>query len=200
MKRTLLFLGGSAVVLVALYILIPLIQPKELPVNINLESSNTSTIDLTEYGLSSSDPQTVIETLENREGKPLTFMASVRPNEILIGDKENPQTIDLSSEGFYVAVAPYFETTHPCYHHSLTTCDGELKEVDFAVHVENSRGETIIDDTYRSYKNGFFGLWLPRNDVYMLTVSFEGKIATRQITTGAEDPTCITDMMLELED
>lgn len=44
-------------------------------------------------------------------------------------------TIDLPGEKPYVSIAPYVDTTHDCFYHSLTSCRGELgnEEVDVKI-------------------------------------------------------------------
>lgn len=56
--------------------------------------------------------------------------------------------------------------------------------------------EVIMAETLSTGDNGFFELWLPRNETFNVTVSNSLGKATRAVSTASDAPTCITDMQL----
>ena len=97
-----------------------------------------------------------------------------------------------------MSIAPYIDQTHDCYFHSLTTCTGEIQNS--AVHVlatDSASGETLIDEPRTTFDNGFVGLWLPRGRDVTVTIEYEGRSATSDLSTSNEDDaTCVTTMQL----
>ena len=156
---------------------------------------------LADYGLAGFDARQVIDTLDavavaDRSG---TLMASVRPNELLVSDDQGRETsLAMPDDVFYVSVAPYVDQTHDCYFHSLTTCKGEIRNADVRVVVtDKATGETLIDETRTTFDNGFVGLWLPRNIDATITITYDGRSATTDLSTRTdEDATCVTTMRL----
>ncbi|EIL4350317.1 CueP family metal-binding protein, partial [Salmonella enterica] len=47
-----------------------------------------------------------------------------------------------------------------------------------------------------SYRNGFIGIWLPRNMEGTLEVSYNGKTASHAIATRDDSQTCLTELPL----
>jgi len=126
------------------------------------------------------------------------LIASIEPEQLVLTDDQNKQTtLPMPKDEFYVSIAPYRGQTHECYFHSLTTCRGELANTDVDVTVvEATSGGTILDETLTTYDNGFVGIWLPRGIDASLTVSAEGRTAKQDISTRADDPTCLTGFQL----
>ncbi|PKQ25390.1 MAG: hypothetical protein CVT64_10340 [Actinobacteria bacterium HGW-Actinobacteria-4] len=126
------------------------------------------------------------------------FMASVRPGELLISDATTTEQVSLPiADGFYLSVAPYIDTTHECYFHSLTTCKGELGGEEVRIIVTNAEtGEVIVDEQTTTFDNGFIAVWLPRDISAMLRVEHDGLAAEAPIATGPDDATCITTLQL----
>lgn len=83
-----------------------------------------------------------------------------------------------------------------CKNHSLTSCQGELTEEEFDVYIEDSEGNAVIEDTLKTYANGFIDLWLPRNETYHITINHKGKKAEASFSTFDQDGTCITTIQL----
>lgn len=153
-----------------------------------------------EYGLDGLDAREVIEYLDAMpvDERPVDLMASVRPDVLLLSDVDGNETsLDLSEEEFYVSLAPYVDHTHDCYFHSLTTCLGELgnEDIDITV-IATDDGAVLVDETIRTYDNGFAGIWLPRDIDATLTVGYAGMTASMPISTTGEDPTCISTLAL----
>lgn len=156
---------------------------------------------IADHGLEGLDAKQIIEKLDTMSiaDRPSDLIASIRPGElVLTDDQERTSTVPMPDDEFYVSLAPYVNQTHDCYFHSLTTCVGELqnKKIDVTV-VDDATSETVIDQTLRTYDNGFVGLWLPRGLNATLTVQYEGRTVASAISTiSDEDPTCLTALPL----
>lgn len=155
---------------------------------------------LAAHGLHDMDARAVIDHLEALplEERPQDLMASVRPSQLLMSDAAGREQALPIQGDFYLSTAPFVEGTHECWFHSLTTCRGELAEVDVEVSVTDATtGEVIHEGTERTHPNGFFGLWLPRGGSYEMTCTVDGATSTTAISTvGEEDATCLTTMQL----
>ncbi len=61
------------------------------------------------------------------EGNSDDMSASITSDELIVTDSNNKETTyDLPEDEFFVSIAPFINTTHPCTNHSLTGCQGEL--------------------------------------------------------------------------
>lgn len=150
-------------------------------------------------GIDTSDPAAIVEGLDtlpvDRRPAPEALTVSVMPQEIVLqpGDVSLP----LGDAGFYLSIAPYVEQTHPCTFHSLTTCLGELQNTPIELTITDAiSGEVIVSKITATADNGFVGVWLPHDGEFdVRIVSAEGA-AEQRVTTGADDPTCLTSMQL----
>ncbi|MEV8146389.1 CueP family metal-binding protein [Specibacter sp. NPDC078709] len=127
------------------------------------------------------------------------LMASIRPGELVLKDAAHREaTLPMPADEFYVSVAPYVSQTHTCHFHSLTTCLGELQNKDVDVTVKDrTTGAVVMQESVKTYDNGFVGLWLPRGMEATLTVGYEDQTASQTISTiGGQDPTCLTTLQL----
>ncbi|MGP4072739.1 CueP family metal-binding protein [Piscibacillus sp. B03] len=123
--------------------------------------------------------------------------ASITAEELIIQDENGQEkTYDLPKDEFFVSIAPFVNQTHPCTNHSLTGCQGEMVEETFSVHIEDQDGQVIVDDEVKTFKNGFFDLWLPRDKTYNVTIKHGDKVVEQEISTFESDGTCITTMQL----
>lgn len=124
--------------------------------------------------------------------------ASITSSELIVtDDNKNVTTYDLPEDEFFVSIAPFVNSTHPCDIHSLTGCQGELVEEDFEVHIEDSEGNVILDEIKTTETNGFIDFWLPRDDTFTVTIKQDNKETVSEITTFDGDNTCITTMQLQ---
>lgn len=164
---------------------------------------NTAAADamLEAQGLDGLDTRTLVDTLDATalSERPEGLIASVRPDELLLTDENGAETsVPMPDDAFYVAFAPYIDTTHECYFHSLTTCVGELQgeQIDVVV-TDSATGEVLVDETMTTFDNGFVGVWLPRDIEADVTVEHDGLSASTTVSTSnADDATCITTMQL----
>lgn len=157
------------------------------------------TADLETYGLDGMSGKEMVDSLEatTLDARATDLMASVQPTELVLQSPNGEATVPLPDDEFYLSVAPYVETTHPCSMHSLTTCTGELGGEEIAVTVvDNATGEVLLDETRALADNGFAGLWLPRDIEATMTIDYDDKTATTLITTDENSETCLTTMQL----
>lgn len=142
------------------------------------------------------------QVIQQLDATPLTerstdLMASIRPDTLLLTDASGEETsIEMPADEFYVSIAPYVDQTHECFFHSLTTCKGELGNEEINVQVIDDSGKTLVDESVQTYDNGFVGLWLPRDINGTITIEHRGRSVTDSISTGQDDPTCITTLQL----
>ena len=125
-----------------------------------------------------------------------SYIASVRADEVLLDVGGEQGSVPLPADEFYVSIAPYVNRTHECTYHSLTTCVGELSGEPVHVVVTDDAGNTVVDEELETYDNGFFGLWLPRGMSGTVEITHESGAVDAPISTGEEDPTCVTDLRL----
>ncbi|MGW8956931.1 CueP family metal-binding protein [Paenibacillus sp. NPDC055715] len=124
--------------------------------------------------------------------------ASITSSQLSVSeDGTTTKTYNLPDHEFFVSIAPYMKQTHPCATHSLTGCQGEMKDEEFSVTIHDSDGNSVMNKTsIKSQTNGFIDLWLPRDKTYSVTVEHEGKTAKSKISTFENDDTCMTTMQL----
>ncbi|WP_258566814.1 CueP family metal-binding protein [Microbacterium sp. Se5.02b] len=155
---------------------------------------------LARYDLAGLDVGEVIERLDAMpiEDRPTDLLASVQPDSLVLRDDTGRETrMPLPADEVYISVAPFREQTHECHFHSLTTCVGELADTELRVILTGDDGEVLIDETRRTYDNGFAGLWVPRGVSATLTIEHAGRTGSAPIsTTSPDDPTCITNLQL----
>jgi len=145
---------------------------------------------LAEYGLAGLDGKEIVDRLDRTpvDSRRADLVASVRPGQLLLSraGSDEQTVVDLPDDEFYLSVAPYRHRTHECHFHSLTTCRGELA------------GERIhVTITDRDTGDGFAGFWLPRDITATVHVRHGEYSATGEISTGPDDPTCLTTLHLK---
>jgi len=101
-----------------------------------------------------------------------------------------------AQQGFYVAVAPYLTTTHPCTYHAKGSCQGELKSSLFRFWLRSTDGKVNRAGLVRSGGDGFVEWWLPHNKEYIVTFTYEGKRGTGNFTSYPKAASCITTIRL----
>lgn len=154
---------------------------------------------LDRHDLAGLSGQEVVDRLEGLEtaDRPTDLVASVRAAELVLADESYETTVPLPEDTFYLSVAPFVDETHECFYHSLTTCQGELADEPVSVTVvDAATGEVLVEEDTTLGANGFVGLWLPRDVDAELRVEHEGQVGTTTVSTGADDPTCLTTLQL----
>ena len=106
-------------------------------------------------------------------------------------------SLAIPSDRFYLSVAPYVDGTHDCFHHSLTTCKGEIagQEVQVRI-VDEAHDEVLVDEVRTTFANEFVGFWLPRDINGILQITYGSKSGQTRITTAEKSPTCLTTLRL----
>lgn len=161
----------------------------------SVASGGTDAEFLAEHELTGMNAREIIDHLDRleRADRPSDLMASIRPDELLLADSDHELPLDMPEDEFYLSVAPYADTTHDCFHHSLTTCTGELSEQDIQVRiVDDETGDVLVDERTTTFDNGFAGFWLPRDLDGTLEVTYDGLTGTADISTAEDGATCLT--------
>lgn len=154
---------------------------------------------LSEHGLAGMDAVEAIDHLDQLAvtDRPSDLMASVYPDELVLAGEAQGVTLDLPAEKTYVSIAPYVNTTHECFYHSLTTCQGELGNENLDVQItDKSTGDIVVDEPATTFDNGFVGFWVPSDIEGTIEVSYGGKTGSTTFSTTDEGATCITDLQL----
>lgn len=151
------------------------------------------------YGWGELTGAELVETLEALplDERPADLVASVRATEVVVQAPDaEPVALPLD-EDFYLSVAPYRTQTHPCAMHSPTTCLGELGDEAVTITaVDANTGADVASVDTRTQANGFAGVWLPRDRDLTLTVTSADGTASTAVSTGVDDPTCLTTLRL----
>ncbi|TKI04506.1 hypothetical protein FCN80_17830 [Martelella alba] len=151
---------------------------------------------LAQNGLIGKTPRQIIDEINQpNTTQPLNFSASVTSTELRLTDGKDSVSYPLGDK-FYLSFAPYLNQTHPCFNHSLTSCRGELGNTAFNVNITDQTGKVILNRTMTSYRNGFVGVWLPRNITGTLKVTYNGMTASTPIATTSDSQTCVTGLQL----
>ncbi|MEU8242066.1 CueP family metal-binding protein [Actinoplanes missouriensis] len=154
---------------------------------------------LAAHGLAGKSTMEIIDQLDRLglDARPAGLKASVRPHELLLSSGAREYRLAVPPDRFYLSVAPYADRTHDCFHHSLTTCKGELAAVTVQVRVvDETHDRVLLDEARTTFDNGFVGLWLPRDIEGVLRVSYAGKTGETRFATTADAPTCLTTLQV----
>lgn len=154
---------------------------------------------LTTHGLAAMDAVEIIDHLDRQKvtERPTDLIASVRNDELLLSSDDQEVVVDLPDNQTYVSIAPYLTSTHDCFYHSLTTCQGELDNEDIQVTItDEATGEVLVDEATTTFDNGFIGFWLPDDVTGLIEVSYQGRTGTTEFSTTDDGATCVTDLRL----
>lgn len=149
-----------------------------------------------QYGLSDLSLQEKIAFLENSVDDREKVTAGITATKLFITIEGKEFQYRLPQEAFYLSIAPYIDQTHPCGIHSFVTCQGELVNQTFDVEVLDESNTIILEGSYSTYSNGFFGIWLPKNSLFRLTVTYRGMRASSLVATSLTSNTCLTTLRL----
>lgn len=81
--------------------------------------------------------------------------------------------------------------------HYMSSCQGEMANGQVYVRGVGQGGQVLVDKVVQTMANGFFELWLPRNQNIDLTIQGYNKTATGTVGTFANSKTCITTFHLK---
>lgn len=154
---------------------------------------------LTTHDLAGMEVTDMIDRLDRLgvEERSSEYVASIRPDELVVSDGEQEVVLPMPQDSFYLSVAPYVDHTHDCFYHSLTTCQGELINQDLEVRITNkTTGEVLVDQTVTTFENGFAGFWLPRDIDGSIEVTYGGQAGAVDFSTSDDGATCLTTLQL----
>jgi len=186
------YLGSKLSIPVGIVVIIFMIAILVLVSN----QSNNDKDFLDKYNLSNLTTQQIVTKLDQITDEDDAFYAAITGKQLTLGDENNEFEYNVPKGKFYLSLAPYINSTHPCGNHNLVTCRGELKNETMNIVVKDTSGKVIVDGDYTSYNNGFIGLWLPSNISGTITVSYLGLTATSEISTSPDSNTCLTTLKL----
>lgn len=160
---------------------------------------------LQKYGMGGMNAVEIIEHLEAMPlaDRPEELLVSVKADELLIQEQPDGvvHTLPMPKDQFYVSIAPYTQQTHECFHHSLTTCLGELPNTEFFVDIKDrTTQQAYVKAQHSTHPNGFMGFWLPRDrdlELSLFTHADDGwEVKKVPLSTKADAPTCVTEVRL----
>ena len=150
-----------------------------------------------QLGFEGKTAQQIVDTIDSSpKTRPLNFGASIRDTELVLTKDGAETSLPLPADVFYLSIAPYQSQTHECFFHSLATCQGELANEDVTVTIVDEAGKVLVDETTKTYANGFTGFWLPRDTKGTVTVTHAGRKGSAPFATTAGSPTCMTTLRL----
>lgn len=164
------------------------------------ENSQTTPADiLAPYSLEGRDVEEVVDALDRMpvDERPKDLIASVGIDQLELSTNGGNAAMDMPENKTYVSFAPYLNDTHPCTFHSLTTCRGEMRRTPIHIRIiESGSNRVLVDDRVKTFDNGFYGVWLPRNIDGKIEVTHEGKSGSTDFSTKTDGATCVTDLKL----
>lgn len=158
-------------------------------------------------GAASAASPTMLEGLDAREALALAnrwgtgtpeVQSFVDTESVVITFKKSGKrvSIPLPADRMVVAIAPYIGRTHPCEIHYMSGCQGELVEVPVRVTAVLTDGTVLFEERVTTMENGFFELWLPRDQTIRLSLEALGRTVSAEIGTYSDSNTCITTLQL----
>lgn len=154
---------------------------------------------LSRHDLTGMDAVDIVDHLDQMPvaERPTDLLASVRADHLLLADAEQELAIPLPQDRFYLSLAPYLDQTHECFHHSLTTCQGELADEQIAVRIlDEVTGEALADGQRTTFDNGFVGFWLPPGISGTMDITYDRFSSQGAFSTHDEAATCLTTIQL----
>lgn len=169
-------------------------QPPPAPTEVSsVEQSRLAA----KYGLEGKTPEQIIETLDrDPRPRPLPLVASVRSDHVILSDGTDQETLKLTTDKFYLSVAPYAARTHECHFHNLGTCQGELASKPVKITITDSDGKVLVDEQTSTYANGFVAFWIPRDITGTVRVETDGKSGETQFDSKSDGATCVTTLQV----
>lgn len=148
------------------------------------------------YGFEGMSVENVLANLENDLDEGEELSSSVYGDRLELREGNRTETIPIPEDKFYLSIAPYINQTHECGIHSLISCRGELANKEIQVDVIDTNGNVVYSQQQMTYENGFAGIWLPKNIVGVVSVTYDNKTAAVPIDTANDSLTCITTLKL----
>lgn len=148
--------------------------------------------------LTNADAKTAIALGNEWKYSASKIKTHVTPQEVVI-EFPDSRTVkkSLPADQMYIAVAPYINGTHACETHYPSSCEGEMKELTVSLIAKDGSGNFLYNGNIETMKNGFFELWLPRNQNITLQISYNSLSGSETIQTNSNSRTCITTIKLK---
>lgn len=144
----------------------------------------------------SSEEVNIKEFVSELSASNIVESASIDDRNLFVEDDGEESIYNLPDDEFFVSAAPYINYTHPCEVHSLTGCQGELKNEEMDVKITDDQGEVHVDEKLMTLENGFLDFWLPRDRNYTMEINYDDKALKHDFSTFEGDSTCLTDLQL----
>lgn len=151
------------------------------------------------HDLAGMDVEEIIDHLEATPvaERPADLLASVRHDALMLAGPQGEVELAMPEDRTYLSIAPYVEQTHECFHHSLTTCLGELRGTAVEITITDAEtGEEILAEELTTADNGFLGTWVPRGTAGTIEVAHDDRAGTTEFSTDPDAATCITTLRL----
>lgn len=143
-------------------------------------------------------PQQALKQANKWYGSDEGTSVQVFPDYVL-GRFASGKDVKIPVKGMHlVSIAPYIDKMHPCTFHVPTGCTGELKSTALVVKIVDLETDQVLKyGEIKTNPNGFVDFWMPKNKSELaFTFEYQGKKASKVLSTGSKDATCITDMQL----
>ncbi len=141
------------------------------------------------------DAYTAMDLANAWKGQAVTTFVTPQAVHFVFPD-EHEVIVSLPADVMVVSVAPFLNHTHPCLTHYMSSCQGELVAVPFAVRAVLADGTVVIDEVLPSMANGFIDLWLPRGEAVEVSFEIDGYRTVGVLSTHRDSPTCVTTLQL----
>ncbi|MEL4357474.1 MULTISPECIES: CueP family metal-binding protein [unclassified Luteococcus] len=153
---------------------------------------------LERLGVQGKDAVATIDALDRSQDKrPIEGLkASVKADQLVLSDSTGERSLPLPADEFYLSIAPYLQTTHECFAHSLSGCQGEQVNKKMHVVITDQTGKKLVDEDVTTATNGFVGFWLPRDVKGTVTATMDGKTGSVPFATNSDSPTCLTTLRM----
>ncbi|MDN5563079.1 MAG: CueP family metal-binding protein [Luteococcus japonicus] len=153
---------------------------------------------LDRLGVQGKDAVATIDALDrSTDPRPIEgLQASVKADRLVITDDAGERSLPIPADKFYLSIAPYLQTTHDCFAHSLSGCQGEQVDKEMHITIVDGAGKKLVDKDVTTAGNGFVGFWLPRDTSGSVTATMGDKSGTVPFSTGADSPTCLTTLRM----
>ncbi len=145
------------------------------------------------YGLEGLSTEAMVETLDEQTLDGNIIGAAILETELVIHTTSGTNTYPIDADLFYLSIAPYINSTHPCHNHNLVTCRGELANETVSVYIESTDGDVLFDDDLTLYDNGFKGIWLPSDIDATITITYDDLSVSHDFGTYEDSGTCMTE-------
>lgn len=130
----------------------------------------------------------------------------ITPSALIASFPDGSQSsVSIPKDQFFVSIAPWINSTHPCTNHVPTGCTGELVNKNMHLIIKDIQsGEVVKNEEVNTGNDGFIDVWLPSNTSLDVSIHYgnnTGKYlqANEILSTFKNDRTCITSMQFQTQ-